>query len=741
MPAWLLMFVAWTVAGGLWAEARPGEADRAAILEGVREIAAPGVPGTVCVFGEDAFAVVVGRAGRVVEPVVAACRIGKGRAVGFGHDGYLGRGALDVGDTGRLMLNAVRWAAGKPSPRVAVRGLQELLAFFREHGLSAEPLDGPDWLDRLANYNVLCIHAGALPMPDEAPQIVEYLRSGGGLITAHTGWGWLQLSPGKSLATDFAATRLLAPAGLIWGDGMLERTSPLGFSAEVAPPDLTNASRALEALQAHAAGQRQLSADDLAQASWTVVRTAAVLPPDDTILLPRLRRVQEEHAAEAVPTPAKPLKTENFLARLALTLQLQDLRRTPPEQIKPHPAATSFPGAVPPDAPRVQKRLDIDTRVPAWHSTGLYAAPGEVIEVEVPDKAVGKGVAVQIGCHTDALWHLDSWPRAPEIVRSFPVAATLTKAANAFGGLVYIVVPEGCQLGRLPVMVRGAVEAPHFVLGRTTPEDWRETVRHRPAPWAELECSKVVITIPSEHVRKLDDPVELMELWSAVLDACASLAAMPLDRPRPERFVTDVQISAGYMHSGYPIMTFLDVAPVFADRAALIARAPDGGDWGFFHELGHNHQSPDWTFDGAGEVTVNLFSLYVLDRVFNVRQAGHPAVKPAERERILREYFAAPSFDKWKSNPFLALYMYMQLQEAFGWEAFRKVFAEYRALSEAERPKTDDEKRDQWLVRFSRTVGRNLGPFFEAWRVPTSEAARASIADLPPWLPPNFPPH
>lgn len=742
MRSWLPVLVACATmaVGGLRAELSPAESDLARLLDGVHEIAAPGVPGTLCVFGEDAFAVVVGKAGRAVEPVVAACRIGKGRAVGFGHDGYLSRAALEVADTGRLMLNAVRWVGGKPSPRVAVRHLPDLLAYLREHGLSAQALDGEDWLKRLGECDALCIHAGGLPMPDQAPQLVEYLHSGGGLITAHTGWGWLQLSPGKSLATDFAATQLLAPGGLIWGDGMLERTSPAGFSAGQPPPDLTNASRALDALEAKAAGQRHLSAEDLVQASWSVLRAATVLPPGDRILLPRLRRLQEQYASDAVPTPDKPLKAEDFMARLVLTLQLHDLRRMPPEQVKAHPAAASFPGAVPPEAPRVDKSIDVDTRVPAWHSTGLYAPPGEVIEVEVPETAAGKGLAVQIGCHTDSLWHLDSWSRAPEIVRSFPIVSSVTKAANAFGGLVYVVVPEGCQFGPLGVTIRGAVEAPHFILGRTTPEEWRTSARYRPAPWAELECSKVIISLPSEHVRELDDPVPLMELWSSVLDACASLAAMPLERVRPERFVTDVQISAGYMHSGYPIMTFLDVAPLFANREGLFARAADGGIWGFLHELGHNHQSGDWTFDGTGEVTVNLFSLYVLDRVFNVRQGGHPAVKPAERERVMREYFAAPSFEKWKSNPFLALYMYMQLQEAFGWEAFRKVFAEYRALPDAERPKSDDEKRDQWLIRFSRAVGHNLGPFFEAWRVPTSEAARAAVADLPPWLPPDFPP-
>ena len=39
------------------------------------------------------------------------------------------------------------------------------------------------------------------------------------------------------------------------------------------------------------------------------------------------------------------------------------------------------------------------------------------------------------------------------------------------------------------------------------------------------------------------------------------------------------------------------------------------------------------------------------------------------------------------------------------------------------------------VVRFSRAVGKNLGPFFEAWGVPTSTKAHESIRDLPEWVP------
>jgi hypothetical protein len=61
-------------------------------------------------------------------------------------------------------------------------------------------------------------------------------------------------------------------------------------------------------------------------------------------------------------------------------------------------------------------------------------------------------------------------------------------------------------------------------------------------------------------------------------------------------------------------------------------------------------------------------------------------------------------------------------------------------LSKAERPRDDAQRRDQWMVRFSRRVNRNLGPFFQTWGIPVSKGALKSIAGLPSWMPVNFPP-
>ncbi len=293
-------------------------------------------------------------------------------------------------------------------------------------------------------------------------------------------------------------------------------------------------------------------------------------------------------------------------------------------------------------------------------------------------------------------------------------------------------------MGIVDIVIRGGTEAAHYVLGKTSQADW-ERIRTSPAPWAELETEKIILTVPSDVVQALDDPEDLMKFWDRVSDACAELAGWPLDRPRAERYVTDIQISVGYMHSGYPIMTFLDVAPVLVDKPRILADG-HGGVWGFFHELGHNHQSPDWTFDGTVEVTVNLFTLYVYDQVHGIKAENLRDFDADGRRKRIEPYLAegAP-FEKWKSDPFLALIMYIQLQEVFGWDAYKQVFAEYRDLSPSERPRTEEERRDQWMVRMSRTVGKNLGPFFQTWGVPTSKNARDSISDLPDWMPEGFP--
>ena len=474
----------------------------------------------------------------------------------------------------------------------------------------------------------------------------------------------------------------------------------------------------------------ELDKAQASQISTTLTLAIRNLPENDTILLPKIQQFEKQSSGKLIISPKKPLKRNDVLKRLFVTKQVSDTQKHPPEKITAHPAAEVFPGAVPSDALRIHKRVEIDTSIPRWHSTGLYAPAGEIFAVHIDSSATHAKLKVRIGAHKDKIWQHDKWKRFPEITRTFELKQAQTTAANAFGGPVYIEVPKNCKLGTINVGIRGAVEAPYYVHGKTDLEAWRETIRHNPAPWAELASDRIILTVPSANIRELDDPSSLMEKWNDILDACADLATIDTKRSSPERIVPDVQISAGYMHSGYPIMTHSDQYDKLVDKEHL-----QKGSWGLFHELGHNHQNRDWTFSGTGEVTVNLFTTYVFDTVCGV-PPGKGRLPLEKRQQEYEKYVASGrDFDQWKSKPFLALVMYLQLQEQFGWDVYKKVFAEYSTLPDSDRPKTDADKRDQWMVRFSKAVGYNLGPFFDAWNVPVSDRAEGQIAHLPTWLP------
>lgn len=711
--------------------------DRATILQDINTIAGPGAPGGVTAFGPQAFAVIGGKDGKALGPVVAATRFEKGRVVAFGHNGYLG--AFAERDTGALLLNAARWAAtsadGKKKQKLRAVVLKQdgLAAWLKEKGIDAEPVGGDGWTRRISGSDVLFCDAHDLKSgrDGDVEDLSRFVKSGGGLIIAATGWGWESNAKGKSLSTDFAGNQLLAPMGLVFNNSTPDKTSGEGFSA-TGDLALVDASHALAALQ-----EKPAKADDAKQTQISATLGLAIrsVPPADPLFRAKLDLLKKASGSTAnFPTPKRPLGTKDSLARLLFTMEVETLHALPPDKTPAHPAADGFPGKVPANAPRVTKKISLNTAVPGWHSLGLYAVPGQLITLTSPGSVKDAGYKLRIGSHNDSLWHKEKWPRSPDICRSTPVAATDTRLANSFGGLVYLEVPDQ-QKGSLEFTIAGAVEAPLFELGKTTDEQWK-TIRQAPGPWAELACPGVILTIPSDSIRQLRNPTELMEFWNEIVAAEDWLAATGEDRKRPERIVADVEISAGYMHSGYPIMTYLDVVPMVSDLNAMRR-----GSWGHFHELGHNHQQGDWTPDGTGEVTCNIFTLYVFDKVCGIPiEKAREGFTKEEIKKSVRQHLAAgASLERWKGDAFLALIIYVQLQQEFGWETFRNVFAEYKDLPRSQRPETEEEKHSHFMVRFSKATRKNLGPFFKAWGLPISSSALAETAKLPGWMPEDWP--
>ncbi len=723
----LLAFV-----GVLHAQMPPAlvNAERAKILQGVKSVPKAGAPGPIGIWGTMAFPILSAPDKDGVEiAVAAAAGYAKGRVILFGHNSYLAGG--EGGDHAKLMENCVNWAANKEKPRLGLKGVNAV-NLYKQHEFKVDTFDKID-TKSLSDFDVVIVNMQGIISAEEGAAVAEYVKGGGGFIGGMTGWAFSQTSGGKDLAVSHGLNQALMPAGIAITD-MSAFDQLRSFEARTELPPMMNASEAVSAIKKQRDGGSALTAEQMKQGTNAIQIAMAAQPPDRSNLKTAVLAALGTAGSDAVvPTAQAPLTADKHAAqRLRLGMETRVLRLAAGEGVAAHPAHESFPGKVPAGAPRVTGEIKVTPSIPGWTSTGLYAAAGDTITVTLPEKLADKGYAVRIGCHSDTLYHLDNWERAPDITRSVGLATATKKTASAFGGLIYIEVPGRAKDDEpFTATIQNAVPAPLFVLGQDDDAKWAE-IKKRPAPWAELACDKMIVSCPTEVARAINNPTQLMEFWKKVVEAQDDITNQTAERKRPERIVADVQISAGYMHSGYPIMIPTSAAPEMTTFGKL--KFPG---WGFYHEIGHNHQRGDFTFDGTGEVTNNVIGMYCYDAVLKKDWLiGHTAItEEARKENIQKIKKASNKWQVWKSEPFTALTTYIQLMQEFGWESWRKYLYSFDDTSFGPAPKGDDERRDQFLVRYSKITNKNLGPFFEAWGIPVSSAAKAEVSKLDPWMP------
>ncbi len=222
-------------------------------------------------------------------PLVASARLGKGRIVAFGHDGYFNREALAKLDGGKLVANAARWAGGRQGAKAGLIALPELASHLKKAGFSTSDatLD-----DDLARYDLLALKPTHLT-PSQIKSLRAFVENGGGLLVAVTGWGWQQGS--NRPMHELAGNQLLADTGIAWTNGFAEKTIPDGYRAGGDVSTLLNAHVALERL-----GAAKLPRKDVAQATSSLLLTLRTLPPDETEFHGRVRQLLRTGAS---PTP------------------------------------------------------------------------------------------------------------------------------------------------------------------------------------------------------------------------------------------------------------------------------------------------------------------------------------------------------------------------------------------------------------------------------------------------------
>lgn len=406
--------------------------------------------------------------------------------------------------------------------------------------------------------------------------------------------------------------------------------------------------------------------------------------------------------------------------------------------------AKDFPGDVADSVMRLQNaEVVLDGNYRNWQhlkinvapsapvvSTGLYVPVAEKVVIDVPEGITG--LKYQIGIYHCVLPEDEPRKRFTNIVKKGELQPGLNEVFNYFGGHLYISfsVPLAQPF---TLKVSGAVKSPDYILGETDPQGWKQDIAVTGVPWAEMRCDRMILTMPVSELRKVNDPEALMKFYQEFVAEDYNKYAGMTDEAGihqapafPWRYVVDKQLCAGAGHNGYPFVGGLD----WAESALSLTKLQEG-DWGTFHELGHNYQTNTWKWSALGEVSNNLHVYHMMNRRFGKM---HP--REIESEGAVKYYLSGdePAMATWdfdtlcNQKVFWGLVPFLQVAQEYGWPFYAYLAREGRENGNLG---NDQAKCDFFARKLTEYADADLSPFFDAWRIAITPLTRAYMAQYP----------
>ncbi len=376
-----------------------------------------------------------------------------------------------------------------------------------------------------------------------------------------------------------------------------------------------------------------------------------------------------------------------------------------------------------------------------WFSTGLYAAPGEIITVTKPASLKGKKVMCRIGASGSILRAKNKpWKRLPKTfeVKELKDEDT-TCLYNINGGNIYI-IPEEPFNRPETFRISGAVKSPDFVLGKTDPEQWKKEIDATTVPFAEIACTRLIWSISTKILKELIDPVALMQFYEEALrtdfnafHGLSDTASTWLHRSPefPSRCVQDIQIHAGAAYASYPSMFGGDR---YAKRAVSLERMQNEGEsWGFYHEVGHTYQVACWKWGALGEVSNNFHALYAGNRLRNSWGESRTGKWQGYIDQWKKVDMSERNFDTGLNHD-SRLVPFCQLAQQLGWRLYAYLSKCARELPDPVAEvvtSSDDCRREFFCKRVCEYAQADLRPFFDFWGIKYGPFAAADMAALP----------
>lgn len=408
------------------------------------------------------------------------------------------------------------------------------------------------------------------------------------------------------------------------------------------------------------------------------------------------------------------------------------------------PDVSDYPGQVAENAPTVKRTFKINrefnddqrilsVRVKNRVSTGLYAPAGKLIEIKIKNLNFQSGLGIRINSHTDVLIPSspnvknDGFKRPPQVSNLYHLASPSLKIRHPYGGLIYL-ESETNVTSEPEITISGAVQAP-LIKEDTSAQEFA-VMCSNPAPWGEIEGAKIVVTDITKRIcsLSLNQLKQMINMYERDIEANEKFSGFTESRnhhkslnPGKHRIVFDKQITAGYGHAGYPIMTHWNTID-----AGLLTR----GSWGNLHEIGHNYQQQcTWSRKYGTEVTVNIYT------IFAAVYSKHP-----QASRIIDTYpkviekLKTPDYSYDNENDlFYKLVFHLQIAHEIGWTPFTGMMRYFRELSPEDRSKvcnSQQQQLDEYFIQLSKFSQIDLSEHFKTYKVGISQQAFNQVAQM-----------
>lgn len=367
--------------------------------------------------------------------------------------------------------------------------------------------------------------------------------------------------------------------------------------------------------------------------------------------------------------------------------------------------------------------------------TGRWVLANDVLDVNVTD---GPASALSLSFGARGPWQPFNGGQNVDVA-STALTAGRQQVTAPRDGIVFVTNSSVDRVATLTIT--GGRPQPVWVKDRTTAGDFAaQLTDFSAAPVVSIVGERAFADVQRRLVDDLRtrgvswDPADVAFRLDRVLaDTCdvygLTYSAVGIARKHPGRaYFSGADSGAGWAFATNQWLSF----QIDTGASETLLTTPDS--WGIWHEVGHTFQTPSYTWGGLGEVTVNISSLALQQRLTGQHRLDD---WPEAKDRI-RRYFDQPIGDRHFSdlvneNPFWPLFFFDQLRQAFGEGFYPAVDQRYRVRrgQGAWMPSTDQEKIDTFALVASDATDRDLSPFFADWGLALSASTVSSTSSHP----------